>query len=297
MPARPFVVAILLFWSATAGWFFYRDLWPRVRPGEPPPYTIDLADEARSEGMRPLKTHWGVYRVGKKSERVRIGQVWTWVAYHRSDDTFELHSGSSKLDLGQAGLFAGQVTNMTGMYRVTRRGELREIRTGSSFALHFALFTVQGRMDLRGEVRNDQFAPKGVVVFGSTVQDLGLQPVTLSGSGSILNPLHPVNRIEGLRRGQHWRMPRIDPLEQSLRKLPLVQTVLGEPPGVQMLQAEVLQETQPLRWGFEDVPCLIIEYRGDQENLTAHTWVREGDGLVMRQDATLGGDQLILERE
>jgi hypothetical protein len=298
MPVRHHVVAILLFWAATAGWFFYRDLWPRIRPGEPPPYTIDLADEARSE-LRPLKIHWGVYRVDPKKDRVRIGQVRTWVAYHRKDDTFELHSESQKLELGRPGLFSGQVTDLSSLYRVTRRGELREIRSASAFAVHFPFFSVQGRMLLQGTVENEQFVPHGFVMFGSgwRTESLGLEPVPLSGGGSILNPLHPVNRIDGLRRGQHWRMPRVDPLEQSLRKLPVVQAILGEPPGVQILRAEVLNEAQTLPWGLDEVPCLVIEYRGEQENLTAHTWVREADGLVLRQDATIGGDQLILERE
>ena len=55
MPARPLLLAILFFWVATTGWLFYKELWPHLRSGQPPPYTIDLADEARRDdgGDRP----------------------------------------------------------------------------------------------------------------------------------------------------------------------------------------------------------------------------------------------------
>ena len=84
MPARPLVLAITLFWVATTGWLFYRDLWPRLRPGEPPPYTIDLADEALRKGP---KISWKVLRGTQK-----VGILNTWVTYRPQDDTFELNS-------------------------------------------------------------------------------------------------------------------------------------------------------------------------------------------------------------
>jgi len=56
-----------------------------------------------------------------------------------------------------------------------------------------------------------------------------------------------------------------------------------------------LQETRPLTYNGNEHACLVIEFRG--ENMTAHTWVRAGDGLVLRQDATVWGDSLVLERE
>jgi hypothetical protein len=43
------------------------------------------------------------------------------------------------------------------------------------------------------------------------------------------------------------------------------------------------------------VPCRIIEYSGDEAS--GRTWVRESDGLVLQQEITIDGKNLILERE
>src|SRR2546428_9143554 len=108
MPARSLVLAITLFWIATTGWLFHRELWPRLRPGQPPPYTIDLADEAVRKGP---KIPWSVFRGNKK-----VGVVQTWIRYREWDDTFELYSDAARLDWGQIGLFTIHFQNMAGMY-------------------------------------------------------------------------------------------------------------------------------------------------------------------------------------
>jgi hypothetical protein len=62
-----------------------------------------------------------------------------------------------------------------------------------------------------------------------------------------------------------------------------------------VLQARVLTELQPMDWNGESHLCLIIEYRGEEH--TARTWVRQSDGLVLRQEATAHGETLVLQRE
>src|ERR1700687_2495311 len=80
MPARQHIVIIVAFWLLITGWLFYRDLWPKWQPGEPPPYTIDLADEASEQ-----KIHWNLLKEGEDH-----GYVQTWVHYHEADDTFAI---------------------------------------------------------------------------------------------------------------------------------------------------------------------------------------------------------------
>src|SRR5260370_39426255 len=102
MPARHYVLAILLFWTATTCWLFYRDLWPRLRSGEAPPFTIDLAYEAQHQAS---DSRWQVHR-GKAVEGERpIGMIHTWVRYSSKDDTFELRSETQALHLGTIGPF------------------------------------------------------------------------------------------------------------------------------------------------------------------------------------------------
>src|SRR5438876_6634607 len=103
MPSSWKLWTILLFWLATTFWLIQRDVWPRLRTGEPPPYTIDLADEALKSAPR---ISWKIFRGAKN-----IGFLNTWVAYRPQDDTFELHSeipqqGPDKnIQLGSLGPF------------------------------------------------------------------------------------------------------------------------------------------------------------------------------------------------
>jgi hypothetical protein len=280
MPPRHFVLAIVLFWAATSGWLFHRDLWPKLRPGEPPPFTIDLAAEAQ---RNMPTTFWDVYRGDR-----RIGQAETAIRYREADDTFALYSRLSRLQMGPASPV--QVDGMTSTYRVTRAGQLREIQVDVSLALILPVrLDVQGQ--IKGEVRNQSFAPHCTirVPLLNREKKLDFEPVPVSANGNVLNPLHPVNRVAGLRPGQHWRMPLIDPLRDALA------ANFGTNVGACFLEAHVLPKTELVRWEEQDWPCLVIEYHGD-DGTSARTWVRESDGLVLRQLAIFQDEQLVLQR-
>jgi hypothetical protein len=136
-----------------------------------------------------------------------------------------------------------------------------------------------------------------------------MKPVAVSRRGSVFNPRQPVNKLRGLRPGQRWRMPMVDPVTDTLRAA-ASQAVPGfKFPDLPVLQAEVLSTVQilpllhqksmkkdpapnPRRSG---VPCLVIQYTGD--DISARTWVRQSDGLVLRQEATQHGDTWILDRD
>src|SRR5262249_22602748 len=57
MPPRWLCVLIVLSWLLLTGWLLYDELLPRLLPGQAPPVTIDLVEEART--MR-LTTSWRV---------------------------------------------------------------------------------------------------------------------------------------------------------------------------------------------------------------------------------------------
>src|SRR6266851_3374804 len=198
MPPRSFVLVITLFWLAATGWLFYRDLWPHLRSGQPPPYTIDLADEALQQAP---KISWGIFR--KKN---KIGIVQTWLTYRESDDTFELYSRADKLDWGPIGLFSVEIRALSGMYRVTRDGQLRKLLAEATISGRGIgpLQALGGkvRAHVEGEVQNERFLPQGSVDFNGTRIELPLEPVAVSSQGSVLNPLHPIGRVRGLRPGQ-----------------------------------------------------------------------------------------------
>src|SRR5262245_38416076 len=48
MPSRIVCLGIILVWLGFNGWLFFRDLLPRLMPGQPPPYTIDIVEETKT---------------------------------------------------------------------------------------------------------------------------------------------------------------------------------------------------------------------------------------------------------
>jgi hypothetical protein len=296
MPSRPLTLAIVVFWLATVGWFFARDVWPHWRPGDPPPYTIELADEALRQ-MVPVR--WTFLRNGTK-----LGTIRTNLNYNESDDTFELSAFSKELKLAGLGFVEIQAEDYNDLIRVTRDGELRAMTTdvklvvsglGPEFVGHAHIEARMRRGRLERQFRLE--AP----ILGTFAPELEPAPPI---RGSVLNPTHPINRINGLRPGQHWRQPLNDPRSEII-KLALGRLMNGGPAGSLpetapvALAAEVLPQPQDLEWEGVAHPCLVIEYRGDLQGdeITARTWVRQSDGLVLRQEVEAHGEKLVLQRE
>ena len=95
--------------------------------------------------------------------------------------------------------------------------------------------------------------------------------------------------MPGVREGQRWRIPCLDPLDALNAVLP------GNGPDMHYLDAEVLPGTHDLDWRGQTVPCLIIQYRGDERE--GRTWLRADDGLVLRQEMKHRGDHWVMQRD
>src|SRR4051812_26660063 len=109
MPPRFLSLGILAFWLATTGWLVSRDFWPRFQPDEPPPFAIDLVDEAQRQAV-PIR--WAITHNGKP-----IGRAETSVVYREADDSFALRSESRlEMPLGLLGTVKVQKVKTT--YRV-----------------------------------------------------------------------------------------------------------------------------------------------------------------------------------
>jgi hypothetical protein len=113
--------------------------------------------------------------------------------------------------------------------------------------------------------------------------------------------LQPWNRLHNIRPGQAWRVQLFDPLTESASAS--IQSVMPvNLPKVEYLDAVVQEIPEDRPWGNppQMISCLVVEYRG--ENLHAKTWVRQSDGLVIRQEAIRDEDtpqeeRLSLERK
>ena len=321
MPPRWFSALIVVSWLAATGWLFWHDLWPQWRPGEPPPFHIDLVEEVQKGDNKDYNyNYWNVQLDGKDVFRAS-----TWVKYEK-DDTFSLHAnyGASKgpntRKYEVARIF--QVIKMTSEYRVTRAGELRSLEAqidvvlpkageGQSLFAWANLFQKKVpsppkgnflsqhdpardvHFKLWGEVQDGQFSAHCQAISARLERDLkiDLPPAVVSHNGSVLLPLHPVNRIHGLRPGQTWRQPLVDPFRDALAALP------GLSGGPHSVTARVRDELQTLALGDKaEATCLVIEYE-DEGEIIGRTWVEQDSERVQRQEAQIGGDHWSMTRD
>lgn len=300
MPSRPAVAGILLFWLATAGFVFDRDIRPRLFADTPPPLLIDLADEATQ--LAP--TNWTLYRGDAKA-----GRVSTRMRYDADADTFRFTSTYSDLkidfDAGRLVQLAVQVPGLETAVTVTRAGELRaQDMTAKLVAKLGGVPVANATAEVGGVVAGGVLTGTCTVNapgFGTFDQLLEPTPVP---AGQVLNPLLPVNRLQDVRPGRRWLIREVDPLKDAVEAL--VRQVAKRsdlaagllPPAGQRreLVAEVLATPEDLPRPEKQVAsCWVIEYRG--EEVAARTWVSRTDGRVLRQEATGFGERLRFERE
>lgn len=295
MPPRWLSILIVASWLGTTGWLGYQHLAPLFVADQAPPYTIDLEDEVRQQGH----IRWTVFYNDNPCLRAE-----TWVEPDPAGDMFELHSelhpyvGVSPKAEGAASPFGGlvEIRKASSVYRVTRQGDLRAVRLDLSAVMGGA---VPADGSLAGEVRNGRFTGRVAAsspVFPGADFKSDLDPVAVPAHGSILSPMHPVNRITGLRPGQTWRLPLVDPVPTVIAALARKYSAGLAPDagGEAMVTAHVRPHTEPLP-DADAAPCWVVDYQGG--DVTAATWVRASDGLVLRQEATRGGDRWVLQRE
>lgn len=289
MPSRLWCLAILALWVATLGWFVRREILPHYWADAPPLFQIDLSDEAMRQSI-PVR--WSLSRNGK-----HLAPVNTLVKFNEADDTFSVISDVFRFELVKLRDTALYVEKFRNVYRVTRRGAIIGMQThvvvkigGETMEVDIAADIVDGRAVPRCKVKSPWINLEPT-----------LEPITVATGGG-LNPMHPVHRINGLRVGQRWTMPLIDTLADVQRAA--IEGVVKKMAGLslpslgnshrQTLVAEVTGPTI-LEWNGLDHECLVIEYRGDE--LAGKTWVRRADGLVLRQEARNGSDELVMQRE
>ncbi len=374
-------MTIVLFWLGMTALLFYQEVWPLLQPNAPPPFTIDLVDEARSQQSQ---VRWFVYLEGTKPdsnmvaktevkynelagykvtdmsldaarfdgvpdlvraklnpikdrpydeqgflaalsgilsprERELYQAVVVQRGHEKFDDSFtfgiQLNCVAGQPPPGRfhvpqvalpgrprvgnsRGLALGPLTlrTMSSYYRITRAGQLLSMEVDFHFdlsALRQNVPDVDAHLD--GEIVEDEFRSRVELwetQFGEYKKEL--PPVKIVQQGAVLMPMHPVNRIKGLRRGQHWRMPLVDPLANAALATRAA-FGLGGKMDDRQVNCRVLPQPQLLPDVKDPPSCLVVEY--DDEETQPRTWVEEGTGLVMRQEANVMGTRLIMQRE
>src|SRR6516165_6140897 len=141
MPPRMITLGIIAAWLVMSAWLLCRDLWPRLRPGEPPAYTISLSDEAP---LRGAPSRWKFTKNGQHLYMVEGRIIYREQGDERADDdTFEMRAlVRAKQQPGHK----APVRRLHSMMRVTRDGELRAINS----RLHMVALGAEIVIDIDG---------------------------------------------------------------------------------------------------------------------------------------------------
>ncbi|MFO0967842.1 MAG: hypothetical protein U0793_19950 [Gemmataceae bacterium] len=273
MPARPIVAAILLFWLAMAGWYVAREVAPRWGREDNPSFHIDLTDEVGAPAV-----DWQALVNGK-----RIGRATTQVR-RLGDDLFEMKGDFAASEMRLLDVDLRTIRIQT-RYQVNTEGRLLD----TALSLRVNLSGLDLHLGVKGKVENGTWTPV-FEIDGQPIPDLPfLQSVKLGSGGNVMNTMMPHRRIPGLRLGQKWRVPLLDPVGD-------LKSWLGKNTVIEELEALVVADN--LDWNGEEVDCFKIEYRepGKAEP-SAHTWVRRRDGVVLKQEAQHAGITLTLLRD
>jgi hypothetical protein len=295
-------VVIVLFWAVMVGWLYQRDLWPRLRSDEPALFQFDLSDEARIEmtdrvpraalgkpfrdveqrenKARPVR--WKVKRNGKD---VR-DYVETRVVYQKKDHTL-VQIGDYKQfpeDEEKEGVGRDPVLQIESTFHVNWGGELLDISADIWVRTPPGLERIKVAQ-LDSTIRDNRLVPQWEIENprGSLAQE----PVPLSNRGNALCLTHPFNRITGLVVGQRWQVPVLYLLSVGETRQPgsWIQT-----------QAEVGEESLPRPYRRQPTQCHVITCTRE-EKAVVRIWVRQSDHLVLRQEVSLPGENLLFERD
>lgn len=317
MPPRWLCWLIALFWVTTMGWLFWRDLWPSWRPGEPPPFQIDDVEEVHRRDRHSTTTVWTVLRQVDGGQPQPVFRAETGVDYDKEEDVYSLNAKFT-VRKGLPSRTAPvvnhlRIESMTSTYRINRAGRLLSLKAEVEGTLYLEdrrkemvswvarllrSHPAKGREDdlpielsIWGEVRGDHFfghcRAASSEYLGMPIE-FDLLPTAVSYTGSVLMPLHPVNHMSGLRPGQSWHQPLVDPLRDALP---------GLANGVRSLNARVLPQPQLLKTDDAEIPCLVIEYTNDENETMGRTWVEQSGNRVLQQEAVVDKDHWIMQRD
>jgi hypothetical protein len=299
MPSRWFSVVIVLGWLATTSWLVYTEFLPLLLPGTPPAFAIDLVEEVR---LQPLVSRWVALRHAKgKTERVFLVQL---SVERLEDDDFEMGAKYTPHTIGRkknapASINGVVIRRYESTYRVNSAGDLLGVHMSIAGEVTQVLpFSA----DITGKVRQGKMALKINYSFLGSQDSFTSEAFDVPRGGSMLMPLHPVNRVSGLRLGKQWTMAQINPMDlirSALDKKIKVPDFLFGKPGPKYLHATVRNQFESFtNEGRESGPCFVVDCRDlDEAEKNLTTWVEVKTGRVIRQEVWLHGEHWELVRE
>ncbi len=292
MPPRLAVFAILLFWTATTVWLFYREVLPEwlADTDEPPVFKPDIIVE-----LGASTTRWQLFLNGKDAG-IAISSV-----SPQKDRTFLFDStmtftGEKKL--------LGLISKIKSTNHVSLDGKLLDLSVDASISPDNELFKKLLKAHLgvesmkvvtRARIEDAKLKPRLAILDANGREMWSMEPaaIPVSNNGSVLNPAQMGDKITGLWPGKSWRIPMVNPLADPLS--------LKQDAAQQVANVIATVSAGTIDWANnKDVPCLRIDFTPPPDvamasSLESATWVRRSDGLVLKQKINMKTLNLDLE--
>jgi hypothetical protein len=271
MPSRFRVALIVVFWLATMSWLVVREVLPRYRAGEPPGFTIELTDEVGTDSLSANRVDWLFLFQGSK-----IGTCFSEVR-RNPDRTFDQKTHIKFDDISILDFFKPIKLQIN--YVVTQEGHLVRMSV-------FGAAKPEFEGDIKGVVEDGFLKITAVFrAYGQEVLKPDIAPVKVAETGNIVSPMHLQNRISGLWIGRTWSVPMMNSFSALVPSHSI---------KVPQLHATVFGDT--MEWRGEPVDCFRIDQAEPGKEAAARTWVRQRDGLLLKQEANFQGMELVLLR-
>jgi hypothetical protein len=162
--------------------------------------------------------------------------------------------------------------------------ELQSFQTSVQAEQHLDLLLLRGH-------RTDNDRLRLAIFAGESSEPMSLGPLSqelpLPEKARFMDAFSPRSRMNGLRVGQKWTTPVIVPM--------------GGSNAVRLVESFVAAEEE-ITWNDLNITAFRLEYRqsggtsGASQQVSGIAWVNTNDGLVVRQELTVGTAKLRLER-
>ena len=280
MPPRLITLGIIVFWLGMTAWLIQREIVPLMIAGASPSYQPDLTDELGSPVL-----NWTIYRNDK-----REGSATSRVIPN-DDRSFDF---SSTYLLNGLAIGPVRFEMIELNYKVADDGKLRAMAMSVTGSLPVLAGNQTLKGVLKGDVVDDEFEPEAKLFFGKIEEKLPtFEKVKIQQHGHFVNSMHLLNRLRDLREGRTWKISLANLTSEV--KGP-AGALFKNMKGPNELIAVV--ETGELKWDSKETPCYKIEYREPgKDEVVGRTWVRKLDGLVLQQEGSQMGIDLVFTRK
>lgn len=274
MANRVFVCAVIVLWLGSMSWLMVDKILPSLHEGEPP-----LAAGFEPGVPVAWKVCWGDREVGYAASKRTPGVLGTTNLENRV-----VLEDVPLLDLVPALMrrVVGEIGSMKFDARTTL--EFDSLDNFSKFQSNVKINEVSSVLELHGKV-NGAFLDINVK-FG----DAHFEPkVPIANQAALSEALFPDAKLPYLYVGRRWSEEIYNPFHAPSAP---IETVDVEVTGVETLSIDD-ENHRVLRVEFSSPPAPGVP---EEARLQAIAWVRQSDGIVLRQDVLISTSRLRFDR-